>query len=292
MLEGAKEVWKKSLFSVVLFILGWLGNSFLFAQNAEEHYKNGYIYFSQGQYERALEAYQSAIDINPQFTEAYYWLGKTYERLERIPEAVEAWKTALVIQPTHREAFQKWRAYATKKVNKGEKARLEKIFRAGDSSINIGVKEAWSQIIPYAFGLMETNTLDSLYLAGNILRWAGKNVSVLLYSYERLSYKKALQLLKSRFSEEDRKLVYDFLNDCLSRFGDDQEMNNLVTEVLETIFVAEAQISQDMGPSTQVVEFRIYEDRVERETRASLEDSLSEPDMEFYLRDHGAEGGS
>jgi tetratricopeptide (TPR) repeat protein len=52
-----------------------------FAQNAQEYYKNGYLYFSQGDYQKALEAYQKAIQLDPQFWGAYYWLGKVYEQL-------------------------------------------------------------------------------------------------------------------------------------------------------------------------------------------------------------------
>lgn len=258
-----------------------------FAQNAQEYYKNGYLYFSQGDYQKALEAYQKAIQLDPQFWGAYYWLGKVYEQLGNMPEAVTAWKTVLVAQPLHKDAFQKWRYYVRSvSVGESEKERWRDVFLYQNTAPAVGKEEAWSRVIPYALSLMGAKDVASLRLAGAILRWAGRNVSALLAPYERISYKRALEVLKETLPEEDQYQVYEFLRECLLRFEGDQEMAKLVNEALEKVFVEAAQATQASG-----IEFRVYQDRVEKEALTFSEDSSS-PRMEFYLKEHGAEGGS
>ena len=258
-----------------------------FAQNAQEYYKNGYLYFSQGDYQKALEAYQKAIQLDPQFWGAYYWLGKVYEQLGNISEAVTAWKTVLVAQPLHKDAFQKWRYYVRSvSVGESEKERWRDVFLYQNTAPAVGKEEAWSRVIPYALSLMGAKDVASLRLAGAILRWAGRNVSALLAPYERISYKRALEVLKETLPEEDQYQVYEFLRECLLRFEGDQEMAKLVNEALEKVFVEAAQATQASG-----IEFRVYQDRVEKEALTFSEDSSS-PRMEFYLKEHGAEGGS
>lgn len=258
-----------------------------FAQNAQEYYKNGYLYFSQGDYQKALEAYQKAIQLDPQFWGAYYWLGKVYEQLGNISEAVTAWKTVLVAQPLHKDAFQKWRYYVRSvSVGESEKERWRDVFLHQNTTPAVGKEEAWSRVIPYALSLMGAKDVASLRLAGAILRWAGRNVSALLAPYERISYKRALEVLKETLPEEDQYQVYEFLRECLLRFEGDQEMAKLVNEALEKVFVEAAQATQASG-----IEFRVYQDRVEKEALTFSEDSSS-PRMEFYLKEHGAEGGS
>lgn len=279
----------KKLFSA--FFLWMLLFSWALAQNAQEYYKNGYIYFSQGNYEKALEAYQKSVELDPQYWDAYYWLGKTYEKLGNVSEAVKAWRVILIAQPLHKEAFQKWRSYAApREIREEEKERLKDSFLY-QSTPSIGKEEAWSRVIPSAFSLMREKKLDSLRLAGIIMRWAGRNVSALLFPYERLSYQRALEILKESFSQEDLYTIYEFLQECLSFFENDQEMLRLVNEVLGNIFVAEAQISQEEEAQTAGIEFRIYQDRVEKEAFHFLED-VSIPRTKFYWKENGAEGGS
>ncbi|MGQ9472514.1 MAG: tetratricopeptide repeat protein [Candidatus Caldatribacteriaceae bacterium] len=269
-----------------MFLFSWA-----FAQNAQEYYKNGYVYFSQGNYEKALEAYQKSLELDPQYWDAYYWLGKTYEQLGNISEAVKSWRAVLVAQPLHKESFQKWRSYAIpKEISKEEKERLKDSFFY-KSAPSIGKEEAWSRVIPGAFSLMREKKLDSLRLAGVIMQWAGRNVSALLIPYERLSYQRALEALKENLSQEDLYVVYEFLQECLLLFENDQEMLRLVNEILGNIFVAEAQISQKEEVQTMGIEFRIYQDRVEKEALNFLED-VSTPKMKFYWKENGAEGGS
>lgn len=262
------------------------------AQDAQEYYKNGYLYFSQENYPKALESYQKALELDPQFWDAYYWLGKVYEKLGNIPEAVAAWRKVLVVQPLHKDAFQKWRAYARSEgIGEKEKDQLREIFLYQSATPSISKEEAWSTVMPYALSLMGARDITSLRLAGAIMRWAGRNVSALFAPYEKPCYRRALEILKEDVSQEDPYLVYEFLRECLVRFEGDQEISGLVNGVLGVVFAAEAQIAQEVEEQTVGVEFRAYQDRIEREALSSGGDQ-SGPRMEFYLKEHGAEGGS
>ncbi|MBN2395700.1 MAG: tetratricopeptide repeat protein, partial [Candidatus Atribacteria bacterium] len=50
------------------------------AQDAQTFYQNGYQYFSQGNYQKAEENYKKAIELNGDFEDAHYWLGKVYRQ--------------------------------------------------------------------------------------------------------------------------------------------------------------------------------------------------------------------
>jgi tetratricopeptide (TPR) repeat protein len=57
------------------------------------------------QYEDALNAYDKAIQIQPNYFEAWNGRGKTLARLQRHEEAINAFDAALKIQPNHLEAW-------------------------------------------------------------------------------------------------------------------------------------------------------------------------------------------
>ncbi len=75
------------------------------AQDAQSYYENGYQYFSQGDYQTAEENYQKAIDLNPNFENAHYWLGKVYRQSGQYDKAVRQWIEVLRINPRNPYAF-------------------------------------------------------------------------------------------------------------------------------------------------------------------------------------------
>jgi len=59
----------------------------------------GTAYYDEGKYKDAIESYKHAIEIKPDFAEAYYGLGGAYFKLEMYQEAIEAFKQAIKINP-------------------------------------------------------------------------------------------------------------------------------------------------------------------------------------------------
>ncbi|HPN56534.1 MAG TPA: tetratricopeptide repeat protein, partial [Candidatus Omnitrophota bacterium] len=58
-----------------------------------------------GQPETAVKAFQSAIQLNPDFAEAYYNLGNAYGDLGRHAEAIQVYQSAITLNPNFAEAY-------------------------------------------------------------------------------------------------------------------------------------------------------------------------------------------
>jgi tetratricopeptide (TPR) repeat protein len=97
---------KTSLGLLILFLILILGSAIIYAQDYQTYYKNGYEYFLQEKYEMAEQSYKKAIELNPNFENAHYWLGKVYKQTGAYNQAIEQWKEVLRINPGNQYAFQ------------------------------------------------------------------------------------------------------------------------------------------------------------------------------------------
>jgi len=97
---------KTGLSLLILFLILILGSAIIYAQDYQTYYKNGYEYFLQGKYEMAEQYYKKAIELNPDFENAHYWLGKVYKQSGDYGQAIEQWKEVLRINPGNQYAFQ------------------------------------------------------------------------------------------------------------------------------------------------------------------------------------------
>jgi len=97
---------KIGLSLLILFLILFLGSAIIYAQDYQTYYKNGYEYFLQGKYEMAEQYYKKAIELNPDFENAHYWLGKVYKQTGDYGQAIEQWKEVLRINPRNQYAFQ------------------------------------------------------------------------------------------------------------------------------------------------------------------------------------------
>jgi len=97
---------KTGLSLLILFLILILGSAIIYAQDYQTYYKNGYEYFLQGKYEMAEQYYKKAIELNPDFENAHYWLGKVYKQTGDYGQAIEQWKEVLRINPGNQYAFQ------------------------------------------------------------------------------------------------------------------------------------------------------------------------------------------
>ncbi|MGB3088148.1 MAG: tetratricopeptide repeat-containing serine protease family protein [Phycisphaerae bacterium] len=64
-----------------------------------------YLHSALGNHELAVEAYQAAIRLKPDFAGAYYCLGASYAEMGRWAEAVEAYKTSIRLKPDDAKAY-------------------------------------------------------------------------------------------------------------------------------------------------------------------------------------------
>ena len=97
---------KTGLSLLILFLILILASVVINAQDYQTYYKNGYEYFLQEKYEMAEQHYKKAIELNPNFENAHYWLGKVYKQTDAYSQAIEQWKEVLRINPGNQYAFQ------------------------------------------------------------------------------------------------------------------------------------------------------------------------------------------
>jgi len=59
----------------------------------------GIAYNDEGNYDKAIECYQKAITIDPDYADAYYNLGLAYKDKGNYDKAIECWQKAIDINP-------------------------------------------------------------------------------------------------------------------------------------------------------------------------------------------------
>lgn len=269
------------IFLVLLIITFLLGEN-AFPQDAETYYKNGYIYFSQNNFEKAKEAYQKAIQAKPDYWEARYWLGKTYEMMEEIPQAVNEWKTILQQQPNHSEAFKKWRYYAASQVSisNQERQNLENVFLYQNGSPEVYLNNPWDIIIPYGLVIMKQNDFISAFLSARLFRWAGSQISGLLSGYADASYQKALDLAAANLPE-DSELIFQLIKDVTSYYSQNNTMQKKVENLYQSILAQQTGLSVEETTNTSQIEIRVKASGIERGPVNNLDQNGSNP--RFYI---------
>jgi tetratricopeptide (TPR) repeat protein len=70
-------------------------------EKGEQEFLRGISYEKSGMYEEAMSAYVQALEINPDYMDAYVNLGLVYYRLGKYSKAVDAYKNALRINPAN-----------------------------------------------------------------------------------------------------------------------------------------------------------------------------------------------
>lgn len=64
-------------------------------REAYQQYQRGQEFLSSEQWDRAVDAFRSATKLDPNFTDAYYGLGKAYMGLQRFASAVQAYEACI-----------------------------------------------------------------------------------------------------------------------------------------------------------------------------------------------------
>ena len=85
----------KHLVYIFLFI-----TSFVFAQSG---FEKGNVLYQKGQYEQAIQAYESVLDSHQQSAELYFNLGNSYFKLHKVAPSIYYYEKALVLHPEDAE---------------------------------------------------------------------------------------------------------------------------------------------------------------------------------------------
>lgn len=83
----------------------WLATAEVAPSGQQIHNNLGDVYARQGDMQKAVEEFQKAIAINPNYADAYHNLANTYEQMGQLDPAIENYRKALEINP------QLWQSY-------------------------------------------------------------------------------------------------------------------------------------------------------------------------------------
>jgi len=196
---------KISLSLLILFLVLILGSTIIYAQNYQTYYKNGYEYFIQEKYEMAEQYYKKAIELNPDFENAHYWLGKVYKQTGAYSQAMEQWKEVLRINSGNQYAFRNLIGSfkSTSRVQSDEAndyldegIRMignpeEYLFKGSAPSVN-SVLSA----VPYfkRAGSIESNLLEAFYWMGEAYRVLGEKSTWQFTNLAIENYKKVIDM--------------------------------------------------------------------------------------------------
>lgn len=93
--------------AIVLFMVVSPAISLTPAQSSgspENYYAKGAALYEKGQYADALESFKAAILLKPGYADAHYYLGVTYDALEKRDEAVKSFQETIRLNPNHVDA--------------------------------------------------------------------------------------------------------------------------------------------------------------------------------------------
>lgn len=200
---------KTSLNLLTLLLILILGSGTIYTQDAQTYYKNGYEYFTQGNYEKAEQYYKKAIELNPDFENAHYWLGKVYKQTGAYSQAIEQWEKVLRINSGNQYAFLNLVGSfkSTSRVNsdKANDYLNEGIKMIGNPEEYLYKEDAPSvdallSAVPYfkkAINI-EPNLLEAYYWIGEIYQVLGDKSTRQFFSLAIESYKKAINIEEVR----------------------------------------------------------------------------------------------
>jgi tetratricopeptide (TPR) repeat protein len=89
----------------------------------EEYYDQGMTEFAMAEYDKAIDSYRKAVELDPQYFDAWHALGMALLRANRIPEAIEAGKRSIEINANDMLAHTSLSMYY---MRAGDKAMAEK----------------------------------------------------------------------------------------------------------------------------------------------------------------------
>jgi tetratricopeptide (TPR) repeat protein len=84
----------------------WFATAAIAPSGQQIHNNLGDVYARQGDLSKAAEEFKKAIEINPNYADAWHNLGNTYGQMKQTDLAIESYKKALIINPTLWQSYQ------------------------------------------------------------------------------------------------------------------------------------------------------------------------------------------
>ncbi len=192
---------KLYILTIVLFMVLFLFVSFSYGEDAKTYYKLGYTYFTQKNFQEAVNAYKKALELDPKNADAAYWLGKAYFEMKKYKSAMDAWISALRIKESHRGAFLKLTGYyyylipESFKNAEGYLKYAEKLLNVENKLIgkNLSIKKLLIGFASIKRYLRDNPTsIFANFLIGQVYERLSYNFTYQFYGYAISAYKKVI----------------------------------------------------------------------------------------------------
>ena len=129
---------------VLTIVMALITSNIAFATNiateAKLHYNKGIDYYQLGQFEESANCFKKAIELDPNYIDAYYNLGSILEYLKQDEAALAVFKQIILRKPEDYESVYK-AAVLSKKVGETEKAKMYLTLIPTDSLIGNRAKQ-------------------------------------------------------------------------------------------------------------------------------------------------------
>jgi tetratricopeptide (TPR) repeat protein len=243
--------WEKVKYSKVILILFFcliFVSTPTKAQDARSYYEDGYQYFSQGDYKKAEESYQRAIELDPNFEDAHYWLGKVYRQLGEYNKAVPQWIEVLKLNPRNPYAFRYLNESfrGTPQVQSGDaneylKKGIEILEITDDAFLNRNQYSNLTllQVVPYfkkAIELKE-DLIASHYWLAEVYYALSEKITWQYTSMAINSFERAIQVLEENpdLSQKPSEYWYSYqeLITIFQSLGLNERRDNLLKKIQE-----------------------------------------------------------
>lgn len=130
----------KYFFLIILLLTGGSLSYASIATDAKLQYNKGIDYYQLGQFEQAASCFKSAIELDPNYIDAYYNLGSILEYLKQDEAALAVFKQIILRKPDDYESVYK-AACLSKKVGEPEKAKMYLTLIPADSMMGQKAKQ-------------------------------------------------------------------------------------------------------------------------------------------------------
>ncbi len=94
---------KKHLTLTCLILI--LGSTFIFGQNAKQYFKAGQDFIATNNYKDGIEQFSKAIEISPNYADAYIERANAYEKINELKKAADDYNRALVFENKTPEVY-------------------------------------------------------------------------------------------------------------------------------------------------------------------------------------------
>jgi len=147
----------------------WLATAKTSPSSPQNHNNLGDLYGRRGEFEKAVEEFQRAIELKPGYADAYHNLGNTYQQMGKVDEAIESFEKAIEASPNLWQSYQNLAAIYfeqenyTKAKNYLEKAtnvnpKNDNLFlNLGIINLKLGEKEKAKQALEQALKIDPAN---------------------------------------------------------------------------------------------------------------------------------------